>query len=300
LLWYVLYRSVGDDRPGFGYLMAPGYFVGLISIVAGAWLAIARKWALAAAALAIVLVVLWIDLPSIGRDSVPAQGERVRIVTASLRTMNSNLAAAAERLESYQADVIAVQEPNDAAVLASLIRRKSGPQWRMVTNGGVAIFSRLPLAQAPGPGKGILAARVRLPSGRDLTIWTLRAPKEYWQPFKLSEYHSNLVDQVRLGRPDIVAGDFNATPWNGGHRRMSEIMVDSFRAANPGPGFTFPSRARRMGTLGPLIRIDHIFVRPAIATTRSFVGVASPGADHHPVIADLVIPRSKSRFRSPR
>jgi endonuclease/exonuclease/phosphatase (EEP) superfamily protein YafD len=98
-----------------------------------------------------------------------------------------------------------------------------------------------------------------------------------------------LADDVRAHGPArIVAGDLNATPWNDSHRTLSAFLTDAFGVAGTGPGFTFPTRARRLGFAFPYLRIDHIFVDAALYPVAAQVGIASPGADHLPVVADLV------------
>jgi endonuclease/exonuclease/phosphatase (EEP) superfamily protein YafD len=41
-----------------------------------------------------------------------------------------------------------------------------------------------------------------------------------------------------------------------------------------------------MGMLFPYVRIDHVFADERFVPLRAFVGQASPGADHHPVVVD--------------
>ena len=82
----------------------------------------------------------------------------------------------------------------------------------------------------------------------------------------------------------ILAGDFNATPMTSTLRRAGPGLVNAFDHAGSGSGFTFPTPARRLGALGPFLRIDHVLLSPMLTPIAARAARwHPPGADHYPV-----------------
>lgn len=288
-IWFVAFSLLGDRIAYLGYVNAGGFFFGLAALAAGVFLLFRRRAAgLPGVVLGLVILRMGVALPWPGAPAPPASVP-LRFVTASLRTANSDMADAARTLAGFDADVLAVQEANNGGALLAALRRGGG-SWNMVSSGTSAIFSRLPIRLTTGPA-AVLGADIEAPPGATARVWTFRAPKTYAEPSEIGRWFAAITERLPAGAPDIVAGDFNATPWNGGYRTMATRMTDAFRQGGTGPGFTFPTRARRMGTLFPFVRIDHVFVGRRVHVARAFVGRASRGADHFPVVADLLIAR---------
>lgn len=288
LLWYLIRYYFGDYYPYLGYINAGGFFFGLFSLVAGLWMLWRRAWFWSIPACALGLAVLEPGLAyNFANSEDGAEDRQIRVVTASLRTANRDMAAAAANLLSFRPDIVTVQEASDPSDLADAFRGRSAAGWHFRSLGSFVVLSRFPM-ELPKQPKGVLAVRVTLPSGRKLSVWNLRAPKEYDDPITNSLFFSQLTEDIKAFSPDVVAGDFNSTPWNEGYGEMTNLLRDSFREAGLGTGFTFPAPGRRMGKLLPLIRIDHIFVRPNIRVLSAATGSASPGADHYPLIVELI------------
>lgn len=288
-LWFAVFLLAGDDYPYLGQVNALGFFFGLTSLVAGLWMLAARSWLVGLAAIALGLLILRIgtalNLPA---SSPPKGSESITLVSASLRTMNPAMDEAAERLLSFGPDVVAVQEANDPAALAAAFRTRSRRTWHVASNGNYMVLSRLPLEKREQQN-ATLVVRLKLKSGRELVLWNVHAPKSFERPIQNSMFFSKLAEDIGEQKPDIVAGDFNSTPWNEGYRRIRRLLRDGFLEGGFGPGFTFPTAGRRIGALFPFVRIDHIFVGPAVSVSKMSVEAASPGADHYPIIAELAI-----------
>jgi len=93
-----------------------------------------------------------------------------------------------------------------------------------------------------------------------------------------------LADLVQeLGRPCLVAGDFNATPWSSAFREFS--ARSGLRDSALGRGIQGSWNAK-----SPLIRIpiDHVFVPPEAIVTRRLLG-PHIGSDHFPVEVTLLL-----------
>ncbi|AJP73901.1 hypothetical protein TS85_22030 [Sphingomonas hengshuiensis] len=290
LAWYLAFTAFGDRPPYLGYVNAFGFWLGLGALLAGVALAIARAWLAAAGAVALALVVLSHGGVALhrGRDAPPASGTaRVRLVTASLRSLNDDMEDAARMLLSFRPDIIAVQEADPGPLLAALDRR-SGGRWQMARLRNEAVLCRCPVEGAAGDAK-VLRATARLASG-PLTIWSVHAPKSYGRPLELLRFSDALRADMLAHQPGIVAGDLNATPWNDGYRALADSYSDAWLKAGSGPGFTFPSRARRAGWLFPYLRLDYVLASPTLDPVRASTGVASHGADHLPLVVEFAVP----------
>ena len=79
--------------------------------------------------------------------------------------------------------------------------------------------------------------------------------------------------------PVLLCGDFNTTPHQWVHGRLSRGHQDVYRSAGGLWGPTFPSRR-------PLVRIDYLMASPHWDVVDSSVGPRLP-SDHRPVIARL-------------
>ena len=83
--------------------------------------------------------------------------------------------------------------------------------------------------------------------------------------------------------PLVLCGDFNASPFSGVYRKLSQSLVDVQGGIFDSRG-TWPSRF-------PFWRIDHMFVTPSISVQRCVVldrGGARTASDHLPLLAELL------------
>ena len=93
----------------------------------------------------------------------------------------------------------------------------------------------------------------------------------------------------RCGSLAILCGDLNATPGSAVYTNVNQRMNDVQNAFGGAPRATFPA-------LWPLVRIDHVFVSPALRV----VNVAVPASlqarlasDHRPIVADVALADSR-------
>jgi vancomycin resistance protein VanJ len=88
--------------------------------------------------------------------------------------------------------------------------------------------------------------------------------------------------------PVILAGDLNLVEDSADYRRVASRLVDSYRAAAVGFGFTFPAWevfGAPPGLPGAM-RIDYIWHTPDLVTVSAELG-AYVGSDHLPVLATV-------------
>jgi endonuclease/exonuclease/phosphatase (EEP) superfamily protein YafD len=264
-----------------------------------AWLilpsaALARRWRLAAASLAIVAFHChWVLLPLLPRTPPPTTGRTLRVVSANLLVVNETPAALAAELERFDADVYFLQELSgdwdDEFERLGFWRRY--PFNRRITGEdafGAAIASRLPIrdlevfwsAELPQL-RGVLRLDDR---DVDLVSIHLLPPRtqDYTRYYHLGA--DALLDIVRRigGRSFIVAGDFNSTPDSDFATRMRDLADDAWEAGGRGFGFTWPNGMFAI----PPIRLDHVFVSRDLGVRGAQVGIGA-GSDHRPVVADV-------------
>ena len=288
LSWYLLFLVMGDAQR-LGYINAFGFWLGLLALAAAAILVWRRAFPLALAGFCLGLLILshGVAVP-LARLAGGGEARRFRVVTASLRNYNNDMDAAAALLSTHKPDILIVQEADTDRFLGAL-QQASGQHWNVARRNNELILCRCAVSDIRQDGY-ILSAQLALGS-LSLRVWNVRAPKSYSDVVKNRLYFTALASQMREGGPGIAAGDFNATPWNEGYRIVARVARDSWRAAGWGPGFTFPTRARRMGLIAPLIRIDQVFATPGLAAVHAETGTASSGADHLPVIVDFAVPQ---------
>lgn len=203
-----------------------------------------------------------------------------------------------EELKKNPADVWALQEVTPWKKNPGLDREAAreivGGAKSIVHGGETILLSRFPVLRQETRPLGALrtavGAKLKTPLG---PLWVIgchfEAPS--WGQRRLlkrtfldmnlasakiqsSARQARLIDGwVRtLDAPAVVLGDFNATPLMPLGTRLRRTHTDAFMAAGWGFGYTFHRRL-------PLIRIDHIYVPPALGVASVQV-IRSIASDH--------------------
>ena len=173
------------------------------------------------------------------------------------------------------------------AELGALYPHRAPLGWR--TGAPILLFSRLPIASAseePLNGRRPrLVSRVEI-AGQTLTVVGVHpyspSPRSPGRSLLRNRELDAIAARVdETGRPVIVAGDFNVTPFSPHFRDLLSQARLRNAAAGQGwigtwPNWFWPAR----------VPIDHILVGGPLGVT-SFRRGPFIGADHFPVIADL-------------
>jgi endonuclease/exonuclease/phosphatase (EEP) superfamily protein YafD len=256
-----------------------------------------RVLAVVAGALAVTHLVWALpDLhPSRPRPVEAGDGPRLRLFSANVLYINSDMGGIAEEIRTAQPDVVALQEisPSNLAALEAAGVLDDYPHRFVAPRPdafGSAVLSRLPLAGSelllaagiPFARTTVLVGdrRVRLydihtraPTGRGVRTWKAQ----------LAELR-RLVESE--DGPRLVAGDLNATS---GHRAYRDLLGAGLRDAHVERGrwwaATWPADRRWSP---PVVRLDHVLVSPEVAVVDVREGTGR-GSDHRPVIADLAL-----------
>ena len=289
-LWVVGWLTAGDSLlvVRFGAYAAP--WLAAIAIGTAGLLGAVRDWRWMTLALAAALLISAPILPRFNplRLWQPEPTGSLRVMTFNTSYSNGNFAAIASLISSERPDIVFLQQLASLSKLQSVLRRTSiGFNYFSAPahDDDTLILSRFPLSQVREFQQRTTA--VAAIGGCRVRLWSLHAPHGQFAIDEQAHYFYEAARDIVVERmPVILGGDLNSTEFDSSQAPLRGELADAFSAAGFGPGFTFPSHARRMGVLGPLVRIDHIFFRGLNAVSaRTFRDGA--GSDHLPVFAEF-------------
>jgi endonuclease/exonuclease/phosphatase (EEP) superfamily protein YafD len=271
-------------------LFLPAWLAIVVAIVVGS-----RSLGVAATLVAAGHLALVLPAMSGAPDDVAGSARRLRVVTANVLFLNQRLPELLDELESYDADVIVLQEVTDRVEVAVERRLTKAFPFQAVNARddafGSMVISRLGLrdqrvldtAELP-----MLSTQVRV-GDEWVTIWNVhtRAPTLTRRGQLRDEMLDAIVRQRRsVVGPLVVAGDFNANRWNPTFADVLDAdLTDAADAVGHGLRTTFRSGRAPM----PMV-LDHVLVSDDIGVFDTRVG-EGVGSDHRPLIADLAVRR---------
>ncbi len=287
-IWLLIWAIFGDSLPNLGYINAAAIPIAVATGFCAILLLFWRSYLWSG--FGAVFFCLIFAMGSGFNFSASSENEigDLRIVSASLRGLNKDMEAAAQRIAQYDGDIIAIQEVSDFPMFIKKLSAITNVKWYSARENSYVIISKFPTTLDASDSKYWNSAKVDTPNG-PLIIWNIHAAKNFGRPAANRSFYVNLLDEFNRYNPDIILGDFNATPWNYGYRLINKKMTNTHQIAGFGPGATFPARGRSIGFLGAFSRIDHIFIKPEYKAANAFTGNASLGSDHHPVVADIIV-----------
>jgi len=270
-------------------------FLPVYAVASAAWCF--RRFALAGTATISVVFHAVVVVASIGVvQAVPATaraGPHLRVLTANVRYTNPTPERLAQELLAADADIVLLQEVTPhwievfgAAGFAS--RYPYSARRIQLDAGGQAVFSRLPLervqvtVQAYWP---TIQASVDF-HGTRITFVDVHAKGPSQGMRRHDASVDRLIDLTRsLPEPRVVAGDFNASPYNRTVHRITDLGLDSaHERRGRGLAATWPNGKRPFTP----VQLDHVFVDDTIAVL-DIRELAGTGSDHKPVVTDLAL-----------
>jgi endonuclease/exonuclease/phosphatase (EEP) superfamily protein YafD len=294
-----------DDRHGL--MLANAYTLWLLvpayTVVVAALLF--RAWPLALVAGVVVVAHLaWVVPPlfrTVPVSAAAARAPHVRVVSANLRFTNSDHAPTLHELAHFDADVIVLEEVTPEwwdAIAHSPLRTSHPVIAREVRDdpGGMVVLSRRPLRDVHvrhAGGWPIITASLVVGERRvHLAGVHVPAPLETFELNQRARRDVNTIAR-RLPHPRLLAGDFNATPYNQWHQQLLGLGLRDAHEAVGRPLATTWQNDRL--PLPPLL-LDHVYVDAPIVPLQVREGRAF-GSDHRPIVVDLAVlpaPRTKS------
>ena len=222
---------------------------------------------------------------------------RLRVVSLNVLTSNQRYQDVLDYLHSDDADLIFLMEIDSiwAAKLESL--KLSHPHHLVhprADNFGIALFSRLPLQQlriirefGQSPATGAYSTpsiEAHLSMGsRELVLYGIHpVPPAGFTAWQSRNHQLRAVADctAETGKPTIVIGDLNATPWCEGMRSLRSNGRLDFRSAIPPWLPTW--RARSIFA----IPIDHVLCTSPLVIKDRKVG-PDLGSDHRPQLFEV-------------
>lgn len=245
------------------------------------------------------LHVWWLSPRLVGDNPEPAAGARPFVVmTLNLYEGAADTDELLDAVRDRDVEVLVLQEITfgalrglEAAGVDDLLPYRIGEPNGAVD--GTMVFSREPLGEPVRLDTGFQSWQVEVGTGDDaLTLFAVhpRAPVGLGGTDTWRAENAALLAAAREGNPDLVLGDFNATPDHAPMRTWREAgWRDSFELVNAWWSPTWPSNGITPvpGVHPPaLIQIDHVLVGPRLAVTASET-VEIDGTDHRAVIATV-------------
>ncbi|MDY7100539.1 MAG: endonuclease/exonuclease/phosphatase family protein [Actinomycetota bacterium] len=253
-------------------------------------------------AVGVVLMVAHVawTVPEIARgrpDAVPDGAVTVRLVTSNVYEANPTPERLAAHLLDVDADLVLLQELTpellDTFEAAGLT---DGYPHRVLDPlpgaQGSGILSRLPLDDGRAFAVAGWPMTTALVTVGDAEVRVVNvhaaAPLSDENAARWERQLDELAGARDLGGDHVVlAGDFNATLQHAPLRGLLDAdFREAYREAGRGLGATWP--VGLVPLVGPLIRIDHVFVTPGLGVADIGLG-SGHGSDHRPVVVDLVV-----------
>lgn len=287
------------------FIVVSAAYVPVLAVIGVALALMARRKLLSTAAVLVLVATLLVQVPwyYFGHPVDVGPHTEVRVLSANLRKGRADVASIVG-LARQGADVITVSE-----LTPDIFRRftEAGIDgifpysllFPAPEAGGIGLWSRYPIsAVSPTkPGRpGRTAVRLQIPGVRyDPLVASVHITSpltNYGRSFgdwhtAIAAAKAELTDFADAAGPGavIVAGDYNSTP---DMRQFRDLLTNGYRDAvhQTGAGFapTFPSQTWHP----PLITIDHVLTRQAVATSIRTIFV--PGSDHRALLASIAVP----------
>jgi endonuclease/exonuclease/phosphatase (EEP) superfamily protein YafD len=273
----------------------------IISAIAVVWSFWRKRRTVAWISILTVLLNSWL-IGSLTFTTKPPAGKladdfNLRVVSLNVLTSNQRHADVLDYLRRTDADVIFLMEVDVAWAAALEPLKQSHPHHLLHPqrdNFGLALFSRVQLQKVRlvhefEHGTNLNpyqtpAIEVYLRIGsRDLSIYGVHPvpPGGYtaWNSrnFQLQDVASQIT---ALGRPALVIGDMNSTPWCEGIRSLRKDSQLDFRSTIP--PWTPTWRTRSVFA----IPIDHALCTPPLVITKREIG-PNLGSDHQPQLVEV-------------
>ena len=271
---------------------------GMLGMVLG----LARLWRSAG------LAVLTMLIAAAGRGPVfdpverPGSGRPLTLLYANIWDQNRYPDALAAKLRAIDADILITSETTRAVAEGEAGLRAAYP-YRLVSPGtGVAlrtaIWSKYPLSDGQlylDNNVAPTAAAAIADLGGGTTVGLIGAhfsrPAERLHQVQVAALGpiADKLGRVTLGRPLIVAGDFNASPWSWVVARAAQVTGSDVLG-----GYRVTWKGHYWTPLGPLPepwghQIDQILLSAGIGV-EAVETVDLPGSDHRGVLVRLRIP----------
>jgi vancomycin resistance protein VanJ len=244
------------------------------------------------------------------RDETAETGIELTVATFNIHASSSDPVRIAEAIAALDADIVGVQELNatHAAVLHDDLAREFPYQYQFRSirpTGGetnVGILSRYPLiaVERYTPRRSYGRSVRALLDVEEITVSVYlehpKSPRNAFSPIAYDPWQrdlriGDLVDTLPDDpNPVLVLCDCNMTDQTAAYRSLDALLVDSFREAGWGLGFTFPAHPiANLPITIPVLRIDYVWHSDQFIATDAYADNDSGTSDHFPVVVRLLL-----------
>lgn len=263
--------------------------LGVVTILIAAVAFARQRLTILAAAIGVAAPVLWLALPvafPAGQPAARPGATGLRVAALNVLYDNPRVDDFVDQLVTIDADVIAIAEfttAHDAAMLASPLAARYPYRISHAVRGhgpmGAALWSRYPMTENDPPDTytASIDVTVRGPDGpvRVVAVHLDSPIHDVAQWRDDLDTTRRLVDTIE--GPTVVAGDFNASFWHPGFRRLLDAgFTDAHLALGDGMSTSWP---RHLRAIPSFVRLDHALVAGGLVAT-DIVDVTIPGSDH--------------------
>jgi endonuclease/exonuclease/phosphatase (EEP) superfamily protein YafD len=252
-------------------------------------------------ALAVNGSMVWNYASPVAFEKRQAGYAHLKLLQINVLVLNKNYPKVLTTIQQSNADIISLQEVNDAwfeALKQSAVLKKYPYQVNHLKAGNL-LLSKIPLMHSKivsfpedKLGKaiyrkegGYILAGLNV-QGRQISLINLHPPVPV-SPKYIKSYQQYLsllqVEKPTLASTVILIGDLNTTPWSFFYRQyLEKLELKDAKAHHYMP--TWP-------TYIPFfyLPIDHVFVSHSVQTVSQYIGSFN-GSDHFPVAVELQIP----------
>lgn len=273
----------------------PLYAAALLLVLGLAVRASRRRLLLAAAgglAAGLALHLAWVVPWYVGDPAAASGTSTIRVMTANMLGDAGDGPALVAAVLDADVDVLVVPEMSTATLaemrgagLDGLLPHAAGEPAAGAA--GTMVFAREPITDvAPLPTEmGSWSMRVG-----ETTLFAVHPA----YPLRIEAWRAEqarLRAAVAQQRPDLVAGDFNATLDHAPMRALLDLGYrDATEASGSGWQPTWPQDRRGLvGLLPPLVQIDHVLIADGWTSSTTWT-LPIAGSDHRALVAEVARP----------
>jgi endonuclease/exonuclease/phosphatase (EEP) superfamily protein YafD len=270
----------------------------LAAPVAAVLFVVARQWLVLAFALVVVVACASTQSRLFVSAHAPTDSTRLVTMTCNLRLGQADPAAVVRAVRDHRVDLLTLQELTgpeqirlEQAGLDDVLPYHAAHADPNAV--GTGMWSRYPLTSIGRRTDftfAFIAAKLALPRvAVPVAVVTLHMAgpvpsSRLWQ--RDIRRLPGVLRDVSPAGPVVVGGDFNATPDVAQFRALLvDGYADGAEQAGAGVTRTYPAHT----WYPPLIAIDHVLTRHAVATSAKTLSIA--GSDHRALLVSVQIPR---------
>lgn len=279
----------------------------LAAPVAAVLFGVARQWLVLALVLVVVVACAGTQRRLYFAAPAPAGAARLVTMTCNLRLGQASPAAVVRAVRDHRVDLLTLQELTgpeqdrlEQAGLDDVLPYHAAHADQSAA--GTGMWSRYPLSSVDrrtGFAFALVTAKVAVPRvDAPVTVVTLHMAGPVPNSTRWQRDIRRLPDLLRdlsADGPAVIGGDFNATPDIAQFRALLvDGYADGAEQAGAGRTRTYPADT----WYPPLIAIDHVLTRHAVATRTETLPIA--GSDHRALLTSVAIAPARPPTPAPR